>query len=94
MGKIEKAILKIAGLLFFLSIVFPPFRLSNGQPQWGFIGDPPWVVDWRTWDAILANNFQRAGIHWGFLVIEMAVIAVMALTIWVSINDTGHHQGH
>jgi hypothetical protein len=92
----SKFTLKLAGFLLVLLpiLLFPPFRLGNGQPQWAFIASPPSVTTWVTWDEVLANDFHRAEIHWGFLVIEVFVIAVMAVSIWVSMNDNSHHHGH
>ena len=94
MDKLERTTLRIAGILLVLAVLFPPFRLGNGQPQWAFIGTPPLVSSWVTWDEIIANNFRSAGIHWGFLVMELFVIAVLAVSIWVSMNDSTHHHGH
>jgi len=94
MDKIGRTILEIASLLLLAVLLFPPFRLGNGQPGWGFIGLPPTVNHWVTWDDVLANNFRPAEIHWGFLVMEVAAIAVMAISVWVSIQDDSHHHGH
>jgi len=94
MDKLGRIIIKTAVCILFLVFLFPPFRLSNGQPVWGFIGNPPRVVNWITLDEIFSHNFQPAEIHWGFLVMEVFYIVMMAVSIWVSIHDDGHHQGH
>jgi len=94
MDKLGRIMLKTVGCLLFLAILFPPFRLSNGQPSWGFIGSRPLVVHWITLDQIFSHNFRPAEIHWGFLVMEVAYILILAVSIWVSVHDDGHHQGH
>jgi|GEM_PF-2011801 hypothetical protein len=94
MDKIGRTILEIACLLVLAVFLFPPFQLGNGQPEWGFIGRPPAVNHWVTLDEVLANNFKTAQIHWSFLIMEVTAIAVMAVSVWVSIHDDSHRRGH
>jgi hypothetical protein len=94
MDKISRIILGITGLLLLTALIFPPFRLGNGQPRWSFIGAPPLVASWVTWDQILAKNFRQAGVHWSFLLMELAAIAVLGFFIWLSIDGNTHHHGH
>jgi len=94
MDKVGRTIFEIACLLLLVAFLFPPFQLGNGQPEWGFLARPPAVHHWVTWDDVLANNFKNAEIHWSYLVLEVAAIAVMAISVWVSIQDDSHHPGH
>jgi hypothetical protein len=59
-----RIVLEIASLVILAAFLFPPFQLGNGQPEWGFIGRPPAVNQWVTWDEVLANSFKagQAGI--------------------------------
>jgi len=92
MDKCSRMILLMAGLLGLLAVLFPPFRQSNGQPTWGYLGSPPGVADWITWEEILPGHLRPAGIHWICLGLEAMAIGVLALTIWASMQDNGHHH--
>ena len=81
MDKIARTILEVASLLRLAILLFPPFQLANGQSGWGFIGLHPTVSHWGTWDDFLANNFKTAKIRWGFPVMEVAAIAVIAISV-------------
>ena len=94
MDKLGRTILEVACLLLLAVFLFPPFLLGNGQPEWSFIGRRPAVIQWITWDDVLANNFKPAEIHWYFLLMEVVAVAVMAFLVWVSIHEDTHHHGH
>lgn len=94
MDRTGRIVLEIASLVLLAAFLFPPFQLGNGQPEWGFIGRPPAVSQWVTWDEVLANTFKAAKVHWGYLLMEVTAIVVMAFSVWVSTHDNSHRHGH